>query len=627
MPRNAIYYTDYNYAGIDYRLEIIPADSADLSSPAMIEVSESSLIKVDNQNSKFSNKLPVGLVSAGSLKITFDLLKCPDDLVDYLIEPYISISKSVAVNPTGGAAVNKTYDLELSNLYVLKYYNGTEHITLFVGSQKKTVKRKYSVNKQLVSAEYEIIDIAHVIYTQTKSKMIAEAMLSNAQVSNFEAFYDSVAYDHLFKGSGINQFTYAIADGFKNPETGAFDVMFGFMKLSDLMLQINIIAEQLLKLYYRGAASITTHGNIMSGIKYYKQYVSDNSHAKGAELAYSNLLFIAAYQKTNVESQVLSNPNGGFLSDNENDIDNLYNYETGWDFIKTLSETKFIKAVFSYTERGIKLNYLRLKEKNPDNSLINPNYTFAIGNKTVYEEGSEIIRKMQVNTNSGDNDDEEFYFTNQGSTSDKDYEYEHVFHNMPTVPESGKLVIKTDNIVEPTYRLQVFVTQSVNTLKLYYKHSLNSDIALKAHESVSIDDGESVTDYNNTRTYEYIPTNLASVKGVTLSFQREMTELIAFVNHYGELYGRYNQTIWEAEFKINEEEYSRIMPFNTGDKIEFDNNIDFLLNSASYPYAFKKVYQVFSKKGAVYRKGVVIDITANYSKGTAKAKILILGES
>lgn len=675
--RNRIYRCEYTKNGEKYRMDIIPAYNVDLfevvdeitqvSAIPVVILSPNAFDKINDLNSKFIKKLPMGMVAADDLKVTADLSYMPNELVDYMQEPFYDMTASI--DYTIGTPEARISPLPLSMTTAMVFILKKEIAantweTLFVGTPKKTPERKVKSTKGTVTIEFDLIDISKTIYALVTSELIANALLKNGMESNIDTLYiDQYIDTQYYDGTDVVYFThYNHSNGTKH----AFGIWFYH---KDMHEQIDILAAQIYAKFLRCISteiSITHQNNPFIGLKFYKQNnVDPNTPGEiGDLLTYNDLMFFGAGQTVFYADPDLAflteNCDTGFLIDAKDNKNNIHEHKTAWDFYKALADTNCCKLNISFTdEKTISVNWLKLLEKNPNNTPIIPDYGITNGEDFELTENYNVLNGIKCSlTDQMEKNEEEYSTSNDGSKADPEEEYKSLFHTIPTgfASDTYKAGVEAivhyiwDGVTSADRRKTV---DSENPFKQFcngkiYYYDANSwsykkttgcaaGNLLKAHANISIDDGIAVTDYMSTPiTINTFVWTSAKYPAQYLAFIRFCNSELNKCKFLASLFGWYNQCLWDMECDTTED----LTLKNIGDTVAApaisQGQINLLIGEEPSPehpngvpgrnYALGKMLQLYFTVGAASRIFTILDITTDLDKAVTKAKIFIKGK-
>ncbi len=648
IDRTIIYFVEFREQFKNFRLEIMPAGGAELTSPTYEEISEEGVLSVSNLSSKFKDPIPLGIVSADSIDdLELDLLMLPDNLVALLATPFYKLEASIDTSVDDDAIFSRVM-VYPSNIFILKSKDdGGEWKTIFIGAQKESIERNYEVSSSSCRCKLTILHISKLITTQITPEQISTAVFENIRQSKIYVKYSNRVIDFAyFVKDQKNQDLFLrrfLTHGYFNPVTKKFDLHAVFVKAIDLFRVINSIIDGYYKIWLRNSDySFSVTGTPLDSILYRKQAFINNYRGKGHDLNSDEIYFVAAYHvgaQGNFISVFEDTQQGGFLINSEdNNNTSIYEYKNAWDFIGTITEAKAMKCIFQFTDYNAEMKYLKMWETNVSNSPINPFFLNSIEQFNALAEGGEYKKEVIGNNKAAINEDvEEVIFSNRGSLTDTNFEFEPVFNNMPNTlpdPEDCKIIHCNNNYFISSQtdfdcsKLYYFEDSlSVNEMDIPYS-ALTSDM-VRVHETCKISTG--LTDYEDLQVsmssldeihsgYD-IYGQVLGLNEAIIKIQKSSNEVQAVAKLLGTEFGFYDQVIWEAKFD-NE---TAIYPFNVGDVMAFDNRIDFFLSS--FPFALRYIYSMFAKVNDEYRKCILVDSDFELVTGITTCKFFIRGNN
>lgn len=673
--RNRIYRCEYTKNGSNYRLDIIPAYSEDLfeevdeitqiSAIPIVNLTANAFNVINDLNSKFVEKIPKGMVAADDLKVTADLSYMPNELVDYMLEPFYDVNTEIDYTiGTPEARISPTsISMTTATVFILKKeIAANTWETLFVGTPKKTPERKVKSTQGTVIIEFDLIDISKTVYALVTSELISNSLLKNGMESNISTLYNDQCIDtQYYDGTDVVYFSHYN----HNVTKKAFGLWFYH---KDMHTQIDILARYIHAKFLRCLPSLVTITHINNSFiayKLYKQNCDDQNTpgAIGDILTYNDLMFFGAGQAQFYEDKDFAfmpeNCSSGFLIDAKDNKNNIHEHKTAWDFYKALAESNCCKMNISFTdEKTITVNWLRLLEKHPSNTPIIPDYQNTNGKDFELTESYNVINGVKCSiTDPSEKNDEDISTSNDGSKSESDDEYKSLFHTIPTGfakdTHKANMEITTHHIwggikiayTRKTVDIENPFKQFCNGKIYYYdadswsyKKTTGCDAGniLKAHANVSIDDGVAITDYTTT------PISSNTFTWGSVKYPAQYLEFIRFCNSelnkckfLASFFGLYTQCLWELECDTTND----LSLKNIGDTVEAleisEGQIELLIGQGPSPehpegvpgvnYPLGKMLQLYFSVGTATRMFTILDITSDLDKNTTKAKIFIKG--
>lgn len=658
-------------------MDIIPAYSevlfeevdeiTQVSAIPIVKLTANAFNVINDLNSKFVEKLPKGMVAADDLKVTADLAYMPNELVDYMLEPFYDVNTEIDYTiGTPETRISPTsISMTTATVFILKKEIATDTWeTLFVGTPKKTPERKVKSTQGSVIIEFDLIDISKTVYALVTSELISNSLQKNCMESNISTVYMDQYIDmQYYNGTDVVYFSHYNRSN--NIHKG-FGLWFYH---KDLHTQIDILARYIHAKFLRclpSLVTITHTNNPFIAYKLYKQNNTDESTPGeiGDSLTYNDLLFFGAGQTQYYEDKDLAflpeNCLTGFLIDAKDNKNNIHEHKTAWDFYKALAECNCCKMNINFTdEKTFSVNWLRLLDKHSGTAPIIPDYQNTIGNGFELTECYNVINGVKCSmTDQMEKNDEDIIYSNDGSKAESDDEYKSLFHTVPTAfsrethkkyPMESIYESIWGGVKMASFRKTVDIENPFKQFcngKIYYydadswsyKKTTGCDAGniLKAHSNISIDNGINIIDYMSTPiTTNALTWGSAKYPAQYLAFIRFCNSELNKCKFLASFFGSYTQCLWELECDTTND----LTLKNIGDTVEApeisEGQIELLIGQGPSPehpdgvpgvnYPLGKMLQLYFSVGSANRLFTILDITSDLDKNTTKAKIFIKG--
>ena len=162
-PRNAIYYKEFTSDnGRAWKLQFIPGDTIDLSSPYLIEFPDDVISEIEIENG-FENEIPPSMELGATCKLKLNLSNLKDS-GSQVYWAYVKSYITQGITPTT-RSVNG-HDIQIPNRWVITEYNGSSWIVIFHGIQDLRPEKEYNYETKL-EYQIELIDIVRASYERT----------------------------------------------------------------------------------------------------------------------------------------------------------------------------------------------------------------------------------------------------------------------------------------------------------------------------------------------------------------------------------------------------------------------------------------------------------------------------
>lgn len=323
MPGKNVKY-QYKWKGIrtnwDYLIEFIPADTASLNNPTIIELPAGTLISL-SYSYKY-DKFPLGMPEVPSLNIEISLNEIPPT------NEYIEF-KNAVLNPAMLTSWTFWFDDKfvkfeftigtIVNLFVKP--NGFEdYFHIFQGIVKSIDKLKYSIENKKVTFEAENI-CKHVLesFDFTGLKIFSDYLNSNAKP--------------YAEGYGILEFLNTSSNPSQVVEHYKNWHIFRFRGISFLFDYIQTISQEVARISTRGLVNQINFTSTLPFLNLYKQ-TYNKSGQKGAQITEPYIIVEIVFQEVNQETMV-DGICRAFQETYKNSV---------WDFIREYSEWQISSA-------------------------------------------------------------------------------------------------------------------------------------------------------------------------------------------------------------------------------------------------------------------------------------------
>jgi len=604
MPRNVIYVHEFKRESWNWRLEIIPASSEQLPEIITeIELGSDAVNITDDLQTKFIDKIPVGAIDGGTLKLEFDLLFFPDkDLGYYLINP-------VQFNAGLFEYGNYQRQFHLSNLFILKSDRGAGDTPInwhveFLGVQKLSLQNKLIFDPDSITLELENINGMRFWLENIQPADISAYMLYQAQIGTFPTKTSVYTYDMIWGSADGNSSGY-IGEIFNDKISGLF------FQINDIDVASNRVIYDMKQQYcrnyiYDNEYGVLTIDSPWMALRFYKQSLTNPSRIQGSQLSIYDLWFLGVIYFSGDDPYLTENQIGGFLI-NAKDNPSIFNNDTLWDWYRDLTSENFCKLIYSHS----RLTFLKIFT-----SLNNPapiiNFNNNIDKINEIEIGKETIRGAKCNISDIDESNEkEFSYYNPGSLAEPDFETKYILHNLPTLINPNIINVRAS--FKP---LIIWKRDGMKVNKIYYFDTPPglTEAPIRVHEVVGTDDGinaEAPSGYYFNLIESGI-TSLAGINGIILESQRTANIALAVAKAIGERFSRMNQIGWDPKIE-----------FEQNDSLLQAGEVCTIQKDFSYLKYINDLHDNFFD--FINTKAVLMETTSSIANEKTECKLLIIG--
>lgn len=481
MPRNTIYYSQWDEDGIDWRLEFIPASDSDLDAPDYVEIPEDAFNLLGDIAGKFPDKLPIGLVENDAIEIEFNMRFLPADMRNYLINPKAPYNRTYSIG-------NNRYDpgrlrlinVPTTNVFIVKSGTNGTLTTRFIGIQRKVPSRKMTFTEDGVDFRIELSHIAKEVLT----KVSTSDLIWELESTRYSPSVVGCCYD-LFVADPTKTIKKAwLCDGVLNDAVN-LELLADYYSVEDLQNAINRLANRLFCFYMRvpydttGLGWFGTYGNLLIAWTFYKQTDAPN-HARGAALTTSQIHFPGRYYKSTDPYTALG---GWFYT--EKDKASISEHENVWNLYKSWGENFGCKIAFHYSGVNVITQFQRIRD-----SIFTLPAPIALADNAaeggfIIEDGYLQLKNSTANLRLGGDNIEEIVLNSPGSVSEEDYECKVGFNNLPTLTDIDKS--KTVSQTFSGLETQIFKQNGFEPEKLCYIDT-QSDVVVSGTQAIRVHD-------------------------------------------------------------------------------------------------------------------------------------------
>jgi len=344
--KNTIFYKDFTAAnGYEYRLEFVPGDTVDLSSPAEVEFPNNVIFNEITLKGGFADPLPKGLPGANTMKLKLNLGNMTGDWAD--VKQWILNGQSGAVSGSTFTPAKRSNirayggtvyldDVYIPNVWKLKILDyellgSTIDYYIYVGYQdnipevEREINRKW--NDEIISIT--TMGIEKLVFSSVKFKYWADFNMTTIDPAdiNITRWTDSSEGDIYYYGAFT--LNYEIEHS----------------SLYNMMTAIETFAETYLRAYLRSnSPSTNITSTPFSSWRFYENDYSTQTNSHGSVLTTTDLLFVGRLilDSTNIAGMLVD-------SDSEN---NLFEYDNIWDYLVFETDAFKSKAYFFYDSGG-----------------------------------------------------------------------------------------------------------------------------------------------------------------------------------------------------------------------------------------------------------------------------------
>lgn len=581
MAVNTKYYREEIVNGWRWRIEIIPAST---HIPSEYDwdiqaIADFGIDKIGELAAKF-DKLPIGAAVAESLKISFNLFYCQDELAACLTQP-------VKQYPAGGLIQYNWYYggheafylkwFDLSTIIIIKTNFDTDPEadieTLFIGVQKLTLPEKNKITADWIFLECEFINIGKWALENITAADILNRFCKAISEESTENHIDPACFDIICKYCHNDEIkTLGILDGLINIPSGTHyenGVWVKFIDFDDIVMKIaNDMILRLMRLEAGEIDNVYMEGAPFDAFEFYKRNYdvdyennqpvngSQSLLKRGAALAYSDLYFLGMiYLEPMPDFWFYENAFcGGFLV-KEKDIKSLHSWPSIWDYYKELTEANYIKMTIKAHKNGFKIIFNKIFDGEPVILSISESYN----------------KEPEINTHSGlisgangtidglsDKDTSKFSSATIGSMADQSFDFPAVFHNLPTMQGAMDYL---DKIFRGFLSCYSNGRPFAND-KIYYREEVSSGqfAMVKIHEHCKIDNGINTKQYYEIpEDFDGIIDNLYESYGgefsdwlnfIIIALQQASNNVYAVAKEIFTQFSKFSQSDWEGNFRL-----------------------------------------------------------------------------